>query len=194
MSDRHTLQQRKIRRDMNLALDDQLDDGARSELKAHLMDSSEDARLWDNMRTVDRLFSAAPLCEAPSDFAAKVMATIVSGKVPKPVRQRQDGYTMSGLALTTLILLPLVIGTVLYAQQLLANPEALNTVVRQLSWLVNTVVQNCISALRIATSNTFLVLTSTTLASLILFMMWVRVPVVLTRRQQVVYRIPVISG
>src|SRR5258708_32046871 len=100
------------RHDMNLALDGELPASARASLDAHLEKSRAESEMWANMRTVDQLFSAEPMLQAPVDFAACVMSVIAAEK--QPARQRNDLLAVIGLLLTVIVLLPLVLSTLIF--------------------------------------------------------------------------------
>src|SRR5258708_31346743 len=89
------------RHDMNLALDGELPASARASLDAHLEKSRADSEMWANMRTVDQLFSAKPMLQAPVDFAACVITVIAA--VKEPARQRHHIRAVIGLLLMLII-------------------------------------------------------------------------------------------
>jgi hypothetical protein len=192
---------RDIKREMNLALDHELVDEARSALDTHLSSSAQDAALWDRMQTVDHLLSAEPLVEAPSDFASKVMAFIAANTVNAPsvqenleARSRAGLGAAFGLVLAVVITVPLVATALIAVQRWLSDPAALNTLLQQTVLFLNTIAQAVASFLQVIASytvdNPILPALLTTLIPLTMIWGWLMWYTSL-RRQQVVYRIPV---
>ncbi|MCZ7572025.1 MAG: zf-HC2 domain-containing protein [Ardenticatenaceae bacterium] len=77
---------------MALALDQPLDERARSGLRAHLQGCGNCRRLWSAFQEVDRLFRASPLATAPPGFTARTVAVTLA-------RKRRDSMILGGIAL-----------------------------------------------------------------------------------------------
>jgi len=179
------------RHDMNLALDGELPEAERASLVTHLETSRADAVMWANMQTVDQLFSAEPMLQAPVDFAACVMSAIAVEK--QPARQRNDLRAVIGLLLTVIVLLPLVLSTLIFVQRWLSDPAALNVLLRQVMMLINTIAQAVTSIFQViaqyAAGSLIFVGFLATAALAVMALQWLA-----GRREVVVYRIPVIAG
>ena len=189
--DKHYSRQ-TARHDMNLALDGELPDASKASLGAHLENSAADTALWSNMRTVDQLFSAEPMVQAPVDFAARVKSTIAAEKQAASARQRTDLRTAVGLLLTVVLLLPLVVSTLIFVQRWLSDPAALSSLLHQIMLLINTIAQAITSIFPVIAQDAAGGLLLTLLATgaiAALMVQWMT-----SRREIVVYRIPVIAG
>jgi hypothetical protein len=183
------------RQDMNLALDDMLDDA--SSLYKHLVISPQDRQLWDDMQTVDRLFSAEPMLQAPVDFATKVMASIAEGSAQDthahPIRQRSDFRAVMALALTVIVLMPIVLGTSLTLYNLLRDPGAMTVLGYQIAGIFQVIGQTFNAALQVAAPYFMPLLVALGAMSLTFYatMIWIGFTRSANRREMVVYRIPV---
>lgn len=180
------------RHDMNLSLDGELSESAKASLDLHLEKSSADSTLWLNMRSVDQMFGAEPMLQAPCDFAARVMAAIAVESQPEAVRQRNDLRAVMGLLLTVIVLLPLVVSTLLFVQRWVSDPAALNVLLQQVMNLINMIAQAVMSIFQViaeyAAGGLILVGLLATAALAAMGLQW------LVNRNEVVYRIPVIAG
>jgi hypothetical protein len=183
------------RQDMNLALDDMLTDAA--PLNKHLAMSPKDAHLWQDMQTVDRLFSAEPTLQAPIDFAARVMASIAEGAAQDahahPIRQRSDLRAMVALVITVMMLMPVVLGTSLTLYNLLREPAAISVLKYQIAGLLSVIGQSFNTAVQMVTPYATPLLIALGAMSLMFYatMIWIGFTRSANRREMVVYRIPV---
>jgi hypothetical protein len=184
----------EIRHTMNLALDNMLPASAEDALEDHLAASRKDARLFEGMQTVDRLFASEPQLRAPTNFAANVMAAIAVGKSPQPVAHRTDLRAVLGLILATIILLPVFLLTMSYVHQLLTDQAAFNLLTQRIIWLFNILVRSLASLVEAiaASANGNLLALGALSAALFTAVFWTGFNRVFwSRRQLVVYRIPV---
>src|SRR5258708_17985503 len=137
MSTGKRFSRQEVRHNMNMVLDNALPVSAEIALEEHLAASYQDASLFENMKTVDRLFASEPRLRAPTNFSAHVMAALAAGKAPQPAAHRTDLRTVLGLVLATLILLPVFLLTMSYVHQILSDPIAFNILAQRIIWIFN---------------------------------------------------------
>jgi hypothetical protein len=185
---------REFQRAVNLALDSKLDDHARRQINKRLSESPERV-VWDQMQNVDRLLESEPALQAPPDFALKVMGAIAAGKMPEPVRamqQRTDLRAVIGILVAVALLLPAVLLTLLFTHQLLTDPVLLNALIGQVSLVVNTGIRAITSMFQGFVKGDTLMVLSFFVSLTLTIVTWTWMSRYFTsKRQQVVYRIPV---
>lgn len=187
---------RNIEQDINLALDDALSEPEQAALRVHLAGAPDDAAVFNRMRAVDNLFSSAGMCQAPVDFASKVMAAIAAQPADQvtQARIRSSLGAAIGLLVAFVAMVPLAVVGVITLQHWLGNPAAINVLMQQVVMLLN--------ALSQALASLFSMLATYTIDKPILpALLTTTIPLVMIwgwsmwyasmRRQQVVYRIPV---
>jgi anti-sigma factor RsiW len=189
------------RHEMNLALDGMLTDKEQSSLKAHLAESSADAKTWSNLQTVDRILSVEPMISAPSNFAAGIMAQIAAGKVtaeghpyavPPP---RTDLRTVIGMLFATIAMMPVAFVVMLFVQRLLTNPVEQQLLLQRITWLVNVFAQAITLLLQVVAQNAWAIGITAGLAALVTSFTTIRITLSrMSRRNMVVYRIPVVAA
>lgn len=122
---------------MNLALDQELEPEARVALNAHMEQTPTDAHLWQRMQRVDRMLRTAPMTNAPSGFAGRVMAALLSGRKAQPARDPRAGIGIAvGVWLASALAIP-ILGAALYLlARLLLDSAALASAVHaaQVLW------------------------------------------------------------
>jgi hypothetical protein len=180
---------------MNLALDNLLSDTERRELDQHLIESPSDRLLWEGMQTLDLMLSNERVMPAPPDFASKVMASIAAGKAPQPEPQRTDLRAVIALLLTIAIILPLVVTTMLFIRHLLTDATAQQVLIQQIMFLLSTAARAISSVFEVVAnyvaSNVLIMVLLIMSAGLTTLTWGWMIRYFATRRQQVVYRIPV---
>jgi hypothetical protein len=194
MTDEKRYTRQTARHDMNLALDGELSQSERATLDLHLEKSSADLTLWNNMRSVDQMFSAEPMLQAPCDFAARVLAAIAVDNQPETVRKRSDLRAVMGLLMIVIVLLPLVVSTLLFVQRWLNDPAALSVLLQQVMNLVNMIAEAVISIFQViaqyAAGGLIVAGILAIVALSVMALHWFAT----SRDDSVVYRIPVIAG
>ena len=99
---------------MNLALDQELNPQARASLAVHLERTPSDAYRWQRLQRIDRMLHAAPMSNAPTGFAERVMAALVAGRKAQPERDPRAGIGIAvGVWLASTLAIPLL-GAALY--------------------------------------------------------------------------------
>jgi hypothetical protein len=186
---------RQVRQDMNMALDNALSMSDEAALHQHLAKSHKDADLFEGMKTVDRLFSAEPMLQAPPNFAANLMASIAAGKAPQPVAQQPSTNmrALLGFFLATLMLMPVFLLVMSYVHQLLTDPAALSLLLQRMVWLINIVTSTLGSLLQVLAQhiNGNLIAFGALLTAGCVMVFWRGFNRVFSRKDLVVYRIPV---
>ena len=194
MSTGKRFSRQEVRHNMNMALDNALPVSAEIALEEHLAASYQDASLFENMKTVDRLFASEPQLRAPTNFSAHVMAALAAGKAPQPAAHRTDLRTVLGLVLATLILLPVFLLTMSYVHQILSDPIAFNILAQRIIWIFNFVGHSMSSLVEAisANSNSALIGLGALLTILCAAVFWTGFNRIFwNRKELVVYRIPV---
>lgn len=195
MTQNKRLSSKDVRLDMNLALDNLLSDTERRELDQYLAESPSDHLLWKGMQSLDLMLSNERAMPAPPDFASKVMASIAAGKAPQPEPQRTDLRTVIALLLTIVVILPLVVTTMLFIRHLLTDAAAQQLLLQQIMFVVSTAAKAISSVFEVVAnyvaSNVFVMALLITGAGLTVLTWGWMIRYFATRRQQVVYRIPV---
>jgi ABC-type multidrug transport system fused ATPase/permease subunit len=194
----HRNRHANLKREMNLALDNALPEKAQAVFRSELAQSPHEAHLWENMKTIDRLFSAEPMVEAPLDFASKVMASIAAASAAdaakEPAKQPRGLGAVLWLLLVALIVLPLALLVGLTIQRLTSDPSTLGALLQQIVQLLNTVAQTVATLFLViadyATNNPVLPLLVVLTIPLVMLWGWF-MRYAGQRRQLVVYRIPV---
>jgi hypothetical protein len=124
------------RRLMQEALDDALTSESLQELYSRLDQDAAESAEFNRLRQVDRLLRAAPFERAPQTLALKIMARLAEGLNPQQLA-RSSGLALAlGLALVTLMLLPLMAGVGWLLLNTVGNAAALNTVIGQIVGLL----------------------------------------------------------
>jgi hypothetical protein len=185
---------------MNLALDNALPEKAQAVFRSELAQSPSDAHLWENMKTIDRLFSSEPMVEAPLDFASKMMASIAAAsaadaaKAPEKLGQRKGLGAALWLLLVALIVLPMALLVGIAIQRLANDPSTLGALLQQIVQLLNTIAQAVATLFLViadyATNNPILPLLVVLTIPLVMLWGWF-MRYASQRRQLIVYRIPV---
>jgi hypothetical protein len=182
---------------MNLALDNALPEKAQALFRSELAQSPQEARLWENMKTIDRLFSGEPMVEAPVDFASKVMASIAANAAETakaPEKQSRRLGPVLGVLLALLIVLPLALLLSIGMQRLTSDPSTLGALLQQIVQLLNTIAQTVATLFLViadyATNNPVVPLLAVLTIPLVMLWGWF-MRYAGQRRQLVVYRIPV---
>ncbi len=108
------LKPQSSREAMNLALDQELEPETRIALNAHIDQTPADAHLWQGMQRLDRMLRTAPMSNAPSGFAERVMAALLSGRKAQPDRDPRAGIGIAiGVWLASALAIP-ILGAALY--------------------------------------------------------------------------------
>lgn len=124
------------RRLMQEALDDALTSENLQELYARLDQDAADSAEFNRLRQVDRLLRSAPFERAPQTLALKIMARLAEGLNPQQLA-RSSGLALAlGLALVTLMLLPLMAGVGWLLLNTVGNAAALSAAVAQVVGLL----------------------------------------------------------
>jgi hypothetical protein len=150
----------EARHAMNLSLDGELIDTARHSLRTYLTASPQEARLFEGLKNVDWMLSTAPMQQAPTDFASKVMASIslaasadaaadaIEATSPTPNHssalahgKRRDLRTAVGLLAADLVLLPLVIGVLALLRQAIVDPASIRAALEPAGTFLYTALQ-----------------------------------------------------
>lgn len=187
-----------LKREMNLALDNELSETAQTAFGAELARSPHDTHLWENMQAIDRLLSSEPMVEAPLDFASKVMASIAAANAADaakaPAKQARGLGAALGLLLVALVVLPLALLVGISIQRLASDPSTLSALLQQIVQLLNTIAQAVATMFLViadyATNNPVLPLFLVLTIPLLMLWGWL-MRYAGQRRQLVVYRIPV---
>lgn len=153
--------------------------------------------VWDGMRTVDRLFSTAPIIDAPTDFADKVMAILAAQDFGAPTDNSASSKSGSprrrrflGRLLSVAILLPLACGLLIFSR----NPAALALIMHQAIVWFNTAGRNiaALSGMLLRYTPSTLLAPAMLMTAALIVGVWLwLMSYTSTRRQQPVYRIPV---
>src|SRR5215207_1158698 len=94
---------------MQEALDKNLSSQERNDLYSQMDQSPADAAEFQRLKQIDRRLRNAPMERAPQGLALKIMMRIAEGLQPEQLR-RSSGLALAlGLALITLLLLPVLI-------------------------------------------------------------------------------------
>ena len=124
------------RRLMQEALDDALTPEMLHMLRQRLAAEPEEAEQFQQLKQVDRLLRMAPFERAPETLAIKIMARLAEGLQPY-MSARTSGLALAlGLALVTLVLMPLLAGLGWLILNTLGSPAALGALIGQLAGLL----------------------------------------------------------
>jgi len=131
---------------MQEALDGELESEALHELYTRIDDDPQEASDFQRLKQVDRLLRGAPMERAPQGLALRIMAKLAEGLQPEVLR-RSSGLALAlGLALVTLVLMPLLAGLGWLILNAVGSAGALTGVINQIAGLVS-VVMNSLDAL-----------------------------------------------
>ena len=131
---------------MQEALDKNLPAEALNELYAQIDQSPADAAEFQRLKQVDRMLRAAPFEHAPQGLALRIMARLAEGLQPEQLRRSSGMALALGLALVTLVLMPLLAGLGWLILNAVGSAGALTGVINQIAGLVS-VVMNSLDAL-----------------------------------------------
>ena len=112
---------------LNRALDEPLKGPALVEFTARLEADPEEALLYAQLRRVDELFRQPPMVAPAPDLASKVMARIEAGEHLAYAPRRRWSVLLWGLALATLLAIPVVLFVALLVVPALTQPGALTS-------------------------------------------------------------------
>lgn len=134
------------RRLMQEALDDALTSEGLQELYSRLDQDASGSAEFNRLRQVDKVLRTAPFERAPETLALKIMARLAEGLNPQQLA-RSSGLALAlGLALVTLMLMPLMAGVGWLILNTMGNAAALNAVIGQLVGVL-TAVMNTLEAM-----------------------------------------------
>jgi hypothetical protein len=187
----------EAQRDMNLALDNQLDNSARAAFEDHLRESMTDSDMWERIQRVDHLLRSEPMLEAPPDMMGNIMNLVA--KVPAPAARRASREHASRapveMLLTTAVMLIIALPAFLLIHYLLTDPVALNSLVQQINSILSsgaTAIDNALKGIANFNWANMILILSLIVSGILTVLTWGwMVRSVSTRRQQIVYRIPV---
>jgi hypothetical protein len=142
----------------------------------------------DAQLQVDRLFQGAPMLEAPPGFADRVMLAIAAGRVTAPDRRRRR-FRLRWLFLIALLVVPL-------GAAALSAPgmAALGLMMQQAVLWLNGAAQDLGELFRVVASylpSPMVMLGLVVAVAVNLLALWWMMAYASTRRQLVVYRVPV---
>lgn len=118
---------------LNRALDGLLSEEELAQVDALMRADPGDARRFHQMQAADQALQTPPMAAAPPNFAANVMAAIQAGKHQVYVEEpRVRSFLWFGLALGTIIALPLVIFGLAAFGQAIGDSAVLSTLLQDL--------------------------------------------------------------
>lgn len=99
---------------MNQALDQELDSQARASLNAHLDQTPADASHWQKLQRIDRMLHAAPMTNAPTGFAERMIAALAAGRKAQSDKDPRAGIGIAiGIWVASTLAIP-IMGAALY--------------------------------------------------------------------------------
>lgn len=127
---------------MQEALDKNLSAQERNELYSHVDQSPAEADEFQRLKQVDRTLRAAPMERAPQGLALRIMKRIAEGLQPEQLR-RSSGLALAlGLALVTLVLLPVLIVLGLAILSVITSATALGGLIAQIVHLLGLLINS----------------------------------------------------
>lgn len=128
---------RRQRRLMQEALDEQLEQEGQRELRQALNQDARSAYEFDRLKRVDDMMRTAPMERAPQSMAQAIMERLAENLSPQRL-SRISGLALAlGLSVVTLILSPLLIAMALVALGAVGSAAALVGIIRQIVGLSN---------------------------------------------------------
>jgi hypothetical protein len=125
---------------MQEALDKQLSPEAYQQLRQQLDVDAESSAEFDNLQKLDAMLKTAPFERAPQRLALNIMAKIAEIARQKPFSSISGLALALGLALVTLVTLPLLVAGVTLFLSAVGSASALTAIIHQIVGLLALVV------------------------------------------------------